>query len=55
MSPRAALVGWAKKRDPASDTATHASAHTLAAWATMSREKGVGARNRGSWDIVCRT
>jgi hypothetical protein len=48
MSPRAALVGWAKNSDPASDAATHASAQTLAAWVATSRANGDGGKNRGS-------
>jgi len=48
MSPRAALVGWAKNNDPARDAATQASAATLAAWVAMSRENGDGGRKRGS-------
>ena len=51
MSLRALSAGCAKKRDPARDAATQASAQTLAACVATSREKGVGGRNRGSSGI----
>src|SRR5450631_501753 len=46
--PRAPLLGFAKKIDPARETATHASAHIVTACVRMSRPNGVSGRKRGS-------